>query len=170
MEFLKLQLSVLLIILREAVLDGLLQLVLDITTHITHLNLGLLADLVALFHQIPTTLLGGYRDVQTDDLTIVLRRDAHIGIHDGLLDVTDLLTIPGLDGDGTRIGHTDVGHLIQRHLTTVEFYTDTIEDGNIGTACTHTIQLLLKEHRCHLHALLTFLQSFFYIYHNLTKF
>ena len=76
MEFLKLEFSILLIILRETVLDGFLELILDISTHVTHLDLSLLSNLVALLDQILTALLSGLWDIQTDDLTIVLRGDA----------------------------------------------------------------------------------------------
>ena len=161
MKFLKLELGILLIVLAESVLDSLLQLVFDVGTHVSDFNLSLLGNLVALLDQILTTLLCRLRDIQSDDLTIVLWGDAHIGIHDGLLDITDLLTVPRLDSDGTGIGHTDVGHLIEGHLTTIEFYSHTVEDGHISTACTNTAELLFQKHRSHLHALFTFLQSLF---------
>ena len=119
MELLKLELGILLVVLRKTVLDSLLQLVLDVSTHITYLDLGLLSNLVALLGQVATTLLGRHRDVQADHLTIVLGGDTYIRIHDGLLNVTDLLTVPRLDGNGTGIGHTDIGYLVEGHLTAV---------------------------------------------------
>ena len=39
------------------------------------------------------------------------------------------------------------------NLGTIGFHTYTIEDGDVGTACTHTAQLLFQEHGCHLHTL-----------------
>ena len=72
MNLLEFQLGILLIVLRESVLDGLLQLVLDVATHVAHLYLGLLCNLGTLLSKIATTLLSRNGDVQADHLTIVL--------------------------------------------------------------------------------------------------
>ena len=61
-QFLQIKLSILLVVLRESVLDGLLQFVLDVAAHVAHLHLGFLGYLVTLLHQVAATLLGGLGD------------------------------------------------------------------------------------------------------------
>ena len=158
-NLLQFQLCILLIILGETILDGLLQLVLDIATHIAHLDLGLLGNLGALLGEVATALLSGDGDVETDHLAIVFGGNAHIRIHDGFLNAADLLGVPWLDGDGAGIGHAHVCNLVQGHLTAVRINPYTVENGHVGTACTDAVQLLLEEQRCHLHSLFTLLQS-----------
>ena len=165
MDFLELQLGVLLVVLAKSVLDGLLQFFLDVGTYVAYLNLGLLRNLVALLHQVATALLGRLRNAETDDLAVVLRRDAHVTVHDGLLNVTNLLAVPGLDGDGTGIGSRHGCYLIQGHPATVGFHLHSVENGHIGTTCTDAVQLIFQEHGCHFHSLFTLLQSFFYVNH-----
>ena len=104
-DLLQLGLSILLKILRQTVFDGLLQLLFDIATSVAYLNLGLLANLVTLLDQLLTTLLCGLRNAKTNDLAVVLGCDAHVAVHDGLLNVADGLLVPRTYGDGARIGH-----------------------------------------------------------------
>ena len=153
MQLLQVSLGILLQVFRETVLDGLLQLLLDVSTNVAYLNLGLLGNLVALLNEVTTALLSRLGQTQTDNLAIILWSDAHVRVHDGLLDVADLLLVPRLDGNGTGIGSGDVGNLVQRNSGTVRFYTYAIENGYVSTASTYTAQLLFQEHRSHLHAL-----------------
>ena len=113
MQLLEVVLGILLVILRETVLDGLLQLLLDVGTHVAYLYLGFLGNLVALLDQFTATLLSRLGDTQADDFAVVLRSNAHVRVHDGFLDVANLLLVPRLDGNGTGIGCGDVGNLVQ---------------------------------------------------------
>ena len=77
-DLLQFELCILLVIFGETILDSLLQFFLDVATHITHLDLGLLGNLGTLLGEVTTTLFGGDGNVEADDLAIVLRGDAHI--------------------------------------------------------------------------------------------
>ena len=116
MQFLQVGFGILLVVLRETVLDGLLQFLLDVGTNVAHLYLCLLSNLVALLYQIATALLGGLGDTQTDNLAIVLWCNPYVRVHDGLLDVANLLLVPRLDGNGACIGCRDVGNLVQGYF------------------------------------------------------
>ena len=61
-QLLQFELGIFLIVLAQAVLDGFLQFVLHIATHIAHFHLGLLTNFVALLHQFLTALLCGLRN------------------------------------------------------------------------------------------------------------
>ena len=78
MNLLKVGLGILLKVLRQSVLDGFLELVLNIGTHIAYLHLHTLTNLVALLGEFATSLLGGHRDTKTDNLAVVLGSDTDI--------------------------------------------------------------------------------------------
>ena len=153
MQLLKIELGILLVILGKTVLDGFLQLFLDVATNVANFDLGLLGNLVALLHQVATALFGGLGDTQTDDFAIVFGGDTHIAVHDGFLDVANLFLVPRLDGDGACIGCGHVGYLIEWNFLSVGLYSDTAEDGHVGTSCAYAVQFFLEEHCCHFHAL-----------------
>ena len=102
MNLLQIVLSVLLKVFRQAVLDGLLEFVLDFSTHVAHLYLGAFTYLVALLYQLLTALACGLWKIEANHLAIVLGSDANIAVHDTLLDILDGLLVPGTDGRRAR--------------------------------------------------------------------
>ena len=85
------------------------------TTHIAHLYLRLLRNLAALLRQFTAALLRWLRYSQAYHLAVIVRCDAHLRVHDGLLYAAYGLLVPRLDGYGARVGRADVGNLVQRH-------------------------------------------------------
>ena len=170
MHLLHVALSILLHVLGETVLDALLELLDDVTTCVADAHLGLLALLAALLCKLLTALLRQRGNAQADNLAIVLGRDAHVAVHDGLLDGTEHALVPRLDGDGARVGSIDCCHLVQGHQTTVTIYANAIQDLHVGLACTDVCQSLLKIHYSFFHFLLGLAKGFFYINHILLRF
>ena len=118
MNLLEFALSVLLQILRQTVLDSLLQLVLCLLTCVANLHFSALADLVALLDKLLTAFLCRLRNAKADNLAVVLGSDAYVAIHDSLLNLADLLLVERTDSDSAWIGHSNVGYLVQWHHRT----------------------------------------------------
>ena len=170
MDFLELELSVLLVVLRESVLDGFLELVLDVSPDVSDLDLCLLSNLVALLGELTAPLFCGLRDVQADDFSVVFRRDAHIAVHDGLLNVADGFLVPRSDGDGACVGAVDIGHLVERDSLSIGLHSHAVEDGDVCPAGADAVEAFIEEHGCHLHAFLCLVECCFYVDHSVEMF
>src|SRR5207237_43674 len=81
------------------------------------------------------------RDGEADELAVGHRVEAEIALADGLLDVLDLTLLPRLDGDQTRLGDADGGHLLDRRGHAVVVDPDAVEHARVGPAGAHLGQV-----------------------------
>ena len=166
MDFLEVGFGVLLHVFGQAVLDSLLQFFDAVAACVANGHLGFLAFLITLLGEVAATLFGEGRDAQADDFAVVFRHDSYVGIDDGLFDMVEHRLIPGFDGNGTRIGRSDCGHIVDGHHRTVGIHADFVEDMHIGLASTDMREGFLQVHHTHFHLFLASSEQFFYVNHD----
>ena len=96
-----------------------LQLVNGIAACVAHTYLGSFCLFAALLGQSLTTLLGQWRNTQTDNLTVVFRHDAQIRVDNGLLNDAEHALVPRLDGNGTCVWSVYSRNIIDRYHASV---------------------------------------------------
>ena len=165
MHLLHVRLGILLHVLGKAVLDALLQLFDNLAARVADAHLGLLSLLAALLGKLLAALLRQGRYAQTDNLAVVLGRDADVAVHDGLLDGAEHALVPRLDGNGTRIGRVDGCHLVQGDHASVAVDTDAIQNLDVGLTGTDVCQSFFEVQHSLVHFLLGFAKRFLYVYH-----
>src|SRR5262245_6580033 len=102
-----------------AVLAELLQVLHDVTAHVSHRDLPLLRQLPHDLDELLAPLFVRLRHRQTDHLPVVRRRQAEVGLLDRLLDRFDRRRIERLDRQHPRLGDVDRRELLQRRLLVV---------------------------------------------------
>src|SRR5260221_1757119 len=93
-----------------------LHLVVRVPAERADLHAALLHLLVEDLHQISTALLVERRNVEADEVAVVVRRHTEIGVGDRLLDRLDEALVPGLDDDLPRLRRADPGELDERRV------------------------------------------------------
>ena len=83
-----------------------------IAADVADCNLRALAFFLYLFGKIFSAVLGKLREYQADAGTVIGGVDADIRNHDGFLDLTDHLFLPGLDHQNPSFRNGDVSHLL----------------------------------------------------------
>ena len=165
MHLLHVTLCILLQVLGQTFLDALLELLDDISASVADAHLGLLALLAALLGKLLTALLCQRRNAQADNLAIVLGRNAYVAVHDSLLDGTEHILVPRLDGNSACIRRIDGCHLIQRNHAAIAVNTNAVKDLHICFTSTNMCQSLLEVHHGLFHFLLSLAEDFLYFYH-----
>jgi hypothetical protein len=86
---------------------------------IAHAHLAFLSGVFGFFYQVFPTLLGKGRNRKADDLAIVSRRDAEVGVDDNALDGAQHIAFPRLNHDCTGIRDLDIGYLTNKGWATI---------------------------------------------------
>src|ERR1700687_3494367 len=97
-----------------AVLLCLAQMIERISAAIAHGHARLLGALVDLLDELFAPILGQLRQNQSNDLAIIGRIDAQVGLLDRFFNWAEHAPIPWLNKDHARVGCTDVGHTVDR--------------------------------------------------------
>src|SRR3954454_20943627 len=104
----------------------------------------LLGDVPHHLDELTAALLVELGDLQPDQLAVVVRRQADVGLHDGLLDRLDRALVVGLDGQQPRLGRVDRGELLERGLRAVVVDDDAVEQRRAGPAGAHGAELAAR--------------------------
>src|SRR5215217_1469973 len=104
-------------------------------------DLALLAQPADDLHQLPAALLGELGDLQADDLSVVVRRQADVGLEDRPLDRLHGVLVVGLHRQQARLGGGDGRELLQGRHRAVVVHHDPVEQGRAGAARAHGAEL-----------------------------
>ena len=115
-----------------AVLLDAVQLLHRLATDVAHRHLGVLALGLGLLDQLAATLLGQLRDGDPDDVAVVGRVHAEVGVADRVLDVAQLAGLVGLDDDQPRLGDVDARQLGDRRRRAVVVDVDAGEHAGLA--------------------------------------
>lgn len=126
----------------------------DVDLGVLHLGLGLLAELFA-------ALFGERWDDDAQDVALMARCEAEVGVEDGLVDGAHDGLLPGLDDDGACVGGVDVGHLADFGHGAVVVDFDAVEHAGVGLAGADLGQLFLQEAQRALHAVFCLVEASF---------
>src|SRR4051812_1102966 len=127
-ELLELLLGAALVVL--AGLAGVLELaqvVHHVAADVADRHATLLGDVPDDLDELPAALLVELRDLEADQLAVVVRREADVGLHDRLLDRLDRALVVGLDGQQPGFGRVDGRQLLERRLRAVVVDDDAVE-------------------------------------------
>jgi hypothetical protein len=118
----------LLVVAHVAVADEILQMVHDVAADVPHRDAALLGQVAHDLDELLAPLLGELRDRQADDLAVVRRRQAELGLLDRPLDPLDRAGVVRLDREHPRLGHVDRRELVERRLRPVVVHLDAVEE------------------------------------------
>src|SRR5690242_15646009 len=90
---------------------------------------ALLGHVPHLADEVLAPLLGELRDREPDQLAVVRRREAEVGLEDAALDVLHDALVERRDREHARLGDADRGQLVDRHLGAVGGHLDAVEQG-----------------------------------------
>src|SRR5262249_21600172 len=121
--------AVLLVAPGLAVVDELLQMVDRVPAHVADRDLALLRHVPDDLDEILAPLLGQLRDRQADQLAVVRRRQAEVGLLDRPLDRGDRVRVERLDRQHPRLGRADRRQLLERRLLAVVVDLAAVEQG-----------------------------------------
>src|SRR4051794_782946 len=126
-DLLKLGLRAALLVLADlALLAHLAQVVHDVAADVADLHAALLGDVMEDLDHLLAPLLGQRRDGQADELAVVGRVQAEVGVADRLLDRLDRVLVVGLHGQQLRLG-VDARELLERRRRAVVVDVDAVE-------------------------------------------
>src|ERR671936_797101 len=131
----------------EELVDLLRVLVRELLDALLGAVLLVLADLGLPAHDLDellTPLLGELRDGQADDLPVVRRRQAQVGLLDRALDRLQRVGVEGLNGEQSRLGRVDRGELLERRLLAVVVDLDAVEQRGRRAAGSQGRELRLR--------------------------
>ena len=89
-------------------------------------------------------LLGELRDRQADELAVVRRRQAEIGLLDRLLDLLDRRRVERLDRQHARLGRVDRREVLERRRRAVVVDRDAVEQRRRRAAGAHGVEVLVR--------------------------
>src|SRR5215207_4171158 len=90
------------------------QVVQRVTADVADRDLALLGEPADHLHELLAPLLGELGDLQADDVAVVVRRQADVGLEDRPLDRLDGVLVVRLDGEQARLGGGDGRELLER--------------------------------------------------------
>src|SRR5919201_1591325 len=136
--------AVLLVLADLALVDELLEVVDDVAPHVADSDAAVLGHPAHDLDELLTPLLGELRDGQADDLAVVRRRQAQVGLLDRALDRLQRVGVEGLNGEQSRLGRVDRGELLERRLLAVIVDLDAVEQRGRRAAGSQGRELRLR--------------------------
>src|SRR5919108_4308128 len=122
----------------------LLEVVDDVAADIPNRDATLLRDLPRDLHELLPPLLGELRDRQPDDLPVVGRVEAEVGLLDRALDGRQRARIKRLDGQHPRLRDVDRRELVQRCLLAVILHGHAVEERRGCASRADRVQLVMR--------------------------
>ena len=130
--------------------------VVAVATGVANGHARLLGVLLALLHQLAAAILGERGERQADDRAVVVRRDAQVAFHDGVLDGAQDALVPRLDDQHVRVGRLHAGHLVDGRGNAVVVHLDAVEHHGVGAARANGAEGVVQAVHGALHLLLGF--------------
>ena len=143
-ELLQLDLGAVLVV--GAGLAGVLELaqvVHDVAADVADRDPALLRDVADDLDELAAALLVELGHAEADELAVVVRRQADVGLHDRLLDRLDRARVVGLHGEQARLGRVDRRELLERRRRAVVVDDDAVEQRRAGAAGPHRAELVV---------------------------
>src|SRR5215216_2236277 len=103
----------------------------------------LLGPVLGQAHVLLAPLLGELGEGQADDLAVVGRVDAQVGVADGLLDRGGGVAVVRRDDQQAGLGGGDAGQLLERGRGAVVVDLEAVDQGGVGAAGADAAELLL---------------------------
>src|SRR4029079_19249346 len=103
---------------------------------------ALLGHVPHMADEVLAPLLGQLRDREPDQLAVVRRREAEVGIEDRAIDVLHDALVERRDREHARLRDADRGQLVDRHLGAVCRHLYAVEQGGRGPARAHGRELV----------------------------
>ena len=108
--------AALVVLARFALFLQLAQVLHHVAADVANRDPALLGDAVHHLDHLAAALLGQLGDLQADDVAVVARRQADVGLLDRFLDRPDRALVEGRHGEQAGVGGGDVGQLLERRL------------------------------------------------------
>lgn len=89
----------------------LLELIVGVAAHVAHGDLGVFAVLAGDLDQLLAAFFGQRRNGDADNLAVIDRSEAEVGLQNGLFHSGECAAVPGLNGDCPTVRHGDGGQL-----------------------------------------------------------
>src|SRR5690606_35469664 len=102
----------------------------------SYADTSVLAFLSNLTNQLLSAFFSKHWNIDDHLLTIILRIESEVCVHDSAFNFRDHVLLPGLNKDCTRVGCCERRNLLKRCHCSVVAYLDAIEHGWISLACT----------------------------------
>src|SRR5882757_8071399 len=131
-----------------------------LASDVAHRHLGVLTLRLGLLDEFAPAFLGqlGYRDA--NDVAVVARVEAEVGVPDGVLDVAQLTGLVRLDDDQTGLGDVDAGQLRNGRGRPVVVDGEAGEHAGVGSTGPDGRQVVTRHRDGLLHLLLGFEEGF----------
>src|SRR5690242_8738009 len=141
-ELLQLALGPVLLVLADIpALAQLAEVLHGVAADVADRDAALLGDLPGDLDHVLAAFLGHLRDLQPDDVAVVVGREAEVGLLDGALDRLHGRLVVGLDGEQPRLGCAERGQLLERRLRPVVVDDDAVQQRGARAAGADALEL-----------------------------